>query len=204
MNIDQKLKNARKAAGLTQEDLAEKINVSRQTISSWENGRSYPDIVSIILLSDIYNLSLDHLLKGDEDMIKQLEKDTNTVKSNRKLIGIYLACIMGYGILYLMMPMISLPKIENIAMNLLVFLVSGLALLYQLIHHIKRTDFLSKSTSNVVLTQVAIVVFGLLLIVGTFLVLDIFLTKTWQLLTARIITCLTIACFMYAINKKIS
>lgn len=59
MEIGNRLKNARKKIGMTQEQVAEKIGVSRQTISNWENNKSYPDIVSVISLSDLYSDSLD-------------------------------------------------------------------------------------------------------------------------------------------------
>ena len=87
MEIGQKLKDARVHSGLTQEVVAEKINVSRQTISNWENEKSYPDIISVIELSNLYCISLDDLLKGDSKMIEHLEESTNVVKSNKKLIG---------------------------------------------------------------------------------------------------------------------
>ncbi len=86
MEIGAKLKDARSRSGLTQEYVAEAVQVSRQTISNWENERSYPDIVSVIKLSDLYNISLDELLKGDEKMIGHLEESTNIVNSNRRLI----------------------------------------------------------------------------------------------------------------------
>ncbi len=73
MDIGQKLKEKRTAANLSQEDLAKAIGVSRQTVSSWENNRSYPDIGSIMKLSDLYGASLDELLKEDPVMRKQLE-----------------------------------------------------------------------------------------------------------------------------------
>lgn len=87
MEIGSKLKNARTASGFTQEKVAEEIQVSRQTISNWENEKSYPDIVSVIKLSDLYNISLDELLKGDVKMIEHLEETTNIVESNRKLMA---------------------------------------------------------------------------------------------------------------------
>lgn len=87
MDIGVKLKNARAKEGLTQEYVAEMIQVSRQTISNWENERSYPDIISVIKLSDLYHISLDELLKGDEKMMEHLEETTNVVSSNRKLIA---------------------------------------------------------------------------------------------------------------------
>ena len=87
MEIGSKLKNARINSGLTQEQVAEKIQVSRQTISNWENEKSYPDIISVINLSDLYNISLDELLKGDADMISHLAESTDTVSSNKKLLS---------------------------------------------------------------------------------------------------------------------
>lgn len=86
MEIGNKLKKSRLESKLTQEKVAEEIQVSRQPISNWENEKSYPDIVSVIKLSDLYNISLDELLKGDSEMIKHLEESTNIVSSNKKLL----------------------------------------------------------------------------------------------------------------------
>lgn len=94
MKIGIKLKEARLQAGLTQENVAEKIQVTRQTISNWENEKSFPDIISVIKLSTLYNISLDKLLKGDEEMIDHLEKSTNIVKSNQKLIIAIIANVL--------------------------------------------------------------------------------------------------------------
>ena len=73
MEIGKKLKEARLNRDLTQEVIAEKLNVSRQTISNWENEKSYPDIISVIELSNLYSISLDDLLKGDDAMIEHLK-----------------------------------------------------------------------------------------------------------------------------------
>lgn len=87
MELNTKLKEARSHAGLTQEEVAEAIQVSRQTISNWETGKFYPDILSVIKLSDLYAISLDELLKGDKKMIEHLEESTDVVSSNRRLIA---------------------------------------------------------------------------------------------------------------------
>ena len=86
INVGQKLQIARNKQGLTQEQIAQQLQVSRQTISNWENNKSYPDIVSLITLSELYQISLDQLLKGDKAMIEHLSKSTNTVASNRRLL----------------------------------------------------------------------------------------------------------------------
>ena len=66
---------ARIAANLTQESAAESVGVSRQTMSSWENGKSFPDIISIMKLSDLYDISIDDLV-SDAIVIKRTKKDT--------------------------------------------------------------------------------------------------------------------------------
>ena len=86
INVGQKLQKARTGQQLMQEQIAEQLGVTRQTISNWENNKSYPDIVSLIKLSDIYQVSLDSLLKGDEAMVKHLAKSTDTVASNQRLL----------------------------------------------------------------------------------------------------------------------
>lgn len=94
MNIGKRLKDARIESGYTQEQVAEQLDVSRQTISSWENGRTFPDIVSVVSLSDIYDVSLDVLIKGDEKMLEHLEESTNIVKSNKKLLFAIIANVL--------------------------------------------------------------------------------------------------------------
>ena len=84
-DIGSKIKAARIEKKLTQEQVAELLGVSRQTISNWENGKSYPDIISVIKMSECYDVSLDYLLKGEQKMktyYDYLEESTNVVKSN--------------------------------------------------------------------------------------------------------------------------
>lgn len=75
MELSQKLQIRRKEMNLTQEEVANKIHVSRQTISNWETGRTLPDIDSLVLISDIYEISLDNLIKEDVKVIKNLNSD---------------------------------------------------------------------------------------------------------------------------------
>ena len=84
MQFGDRLKQQRKIKNLTQDDVAEKLNVSRQTISSWENEKSYPDIKSLISLSDMYDVSLDTMLKEDSGMKEFIEK--NDLRKN--LVGL--------------------------------------------------------------------------------------------------------------------
>ncbi|MCR5485028.1 MAG: helix-turn-helix domain-containing protein [Clostridiales bacterium] len=97
MEIGHILKNARNDAGLTQDQAAEALFVSRQTVSNWETGKTFPDIVSVVKMSDLYSVSLDHLLK-EESSVKQtyleyLEESTNTVKSKDRQSKLILICV---------------------------------------------------------------------------------------------------------------
>ncbi|MGX7262363.1 helix-turn-helix domain-containing protein [Enterococcus crotali] len=76
MNIGEQLKSRRKELEMTQEEVAKQLFISRQAISNWETGKSYPDIENIIILSDIYEISLDNLLKGDKKVMIELKKKT--------------------------------------------------------------------------------------------------------------------------------
>lgn len=135
MEIGKKLRNARTRSGFTQEKVAEEIGVARQTISNWENEKSYPDIVSVIRLSTLYSVSLDELLKGDEEMIDHLEESTNIVNSNKKLI----AAVAANMILLIVLIIFSgvIPNNRYFLVGIFVLALSGSAtLLYQIIRKI--------------------------------------------------------------------
>ena len=135
MEIGKKLKNARIEAGLTQEKAAEKIDVSRQTISNWENEKWYPDIISVIGLSELYSVSLDELLKGDQKMAEHLEESTNVVKSNKKLTGAILLNII-LMILLIALNMLLPEGTYYLVIVFCVVIMSSSALLYQIIKRI--------------------------------------------------------------------
>ncbi len=132
MEIGAKLKDALSRSGLTQEYVAEAVQVSRQTISNWENERSYPDIVSVIKLSDLYNISLDELLKGDEKMIGHLEESTNIVNSNRRLITAVAVNIL-FLILFVLFNGLIARSTYLIAGSIAVGVISTCTLFYQII-----------------------------------------------------------------------
>lgn len=96
MDIKDIIREARTKAGFTQEQAAEEIMVTRQTISNWENGKSLPDIISVLKMSDFYQISLDELLKGDKKMVEKIEQDEKDRKRERRTFVIsILVIIMG-------------------------------------------------------------------------------------------------------------
>lgn len=82
MEISKQIKKYRLQLKLSQEDLAEKVFVTRQTISNWENSKNYPDINSIVLLSNLFGVSLDILVKGDLKEMKEQIRTEDIKKLN--------------------------------------------------------------------------------------------------------------------------
>ena len=96
MEIGEQIKKYRTEMGLSQDKLAEKIFVSRQTISNWENNKNYPDVKSLLLLSCLFNVSLDMLVKGDLEKMKEeiKEEDIISFKKLSNIFSVFLAAMI--------------------------------------------------------------------------------------------------------------
>jgi len=101
MNIGNEIKTRRTELNLTQEDLAKKLNISRTAISNWEQQRNYPDIELLVTISDVLDVSLDKLLRGDSKMVKELSLDYKKKKKYRVIITISIVIILALSILLL-------------------------------------------------------------------------------------------------------
>ena len=77
MEFNNRLYELRKKRGLSQEDAANKLNVTRQTFSKWENGDSTPDMEKLMAISDLFDISMDELVLGKEQSIKEEVVDSN-------------------------------------------------------------------------------------------------------------------------------
>lgn len=112
--IKDKLKEKRKESKITQEMLAEKLHVSRTTISSWETGRTYPDLNMVVKISDIFDVSLDYLLKGDEKVVRKISKDSQKGRIYTKISIILGILILLIGIYFLVWKV----KVNNLYQNI--------------------------------------------------------------------------------------
>ena len=83
MELGKQIKKHRQEVQLSQEALAERVYVSRQTISNWENDKSYPDVNSLVLLSETFQISLDNLIKEDIEVMKDVIQKEEIEKMNR-------------------------------------------------------------------------------------------------------------------------
>ena len=99
MELHTQIKKYRSNLSLSQEELAEKVYVTRQTISNWENNKNYPDIHSLLLLSSIFHISLDQLVKGDIDIMRQEISEAELKNFNRNgaiftsLLVLFIRCV---------------------------------------------------------------------------------------------------------------
>ena len=92
MELGKRIAEIRKENDLTQESLAEICSVTRQTISNWENGKSYPDLETLVLISETFNVSLDTMLKGDRKMVSEITREQK--QGRHSIIKIIIAVII--------------------------------------------------------------------------------------------------------------
>ncbi len=104
MELGKQIRKYRKEQSLSQDELAEKVYVSRQTISNWENDKSYPDVNSLILLSEVFHTSIDNLIKGDVEVMKEQVKNEDR-KEFEKISRIF-------SVLFLAMMITPIPLIH--------------------------------------------------------------------------------------------
>ena len=72
MCIGKTILNVRKVTGMSQEEFGELLHITRQTVSNWENEKNYPDLNTLVTMSDMFEISLDKLLKEDKQMVKTI------------------------------------------------------------------------------------------------------------------------------------
>lgn len=121
MNIGTQIKNRRMQMNLSQEELAQRVFVTRQTVSNWETEKSYPDIHSVLLLSQVFGTTVDALLKEDIPQMKS-QINQNEIKRFNKYAGIY--TILFILVILLTAPLIALLKIPGIIIAVILWAVT--------------------------------------------------------------------------------
>lgn len=113
MSLGEQLKKLRESKGFSQEDVAKKIGVTRQAVYKWENDKSCPNIDNLILLSEMYNVTLDELIKGNQNMKEKIhidEEDEDFEKENE------------FGLL-IMSAFVEYEKIQVIVLGVALFMM---------------------------------------------------------------------------------
>lgn len=178
MKFGERLKQARTDLGFTQEVVARELHVSRQTISSWENERSYPDIASLVHLSDYYQLSLDILLKEDNSMVEEISRKEELAKIN-KIWGLSYVMNLVFLMVNVLGVLIEVPAFTMGTGVKMLFTVLMLLNISLLLYTTTEKNKLSKESSK----RLAIKGFlfkGLIVIGVSFLLLGVILLMMKQ------------------------
>lgn len=126
MELGSQIRKYRTKASFSQEQLAEKVFVTRQTISNWENDRSYPDIRSLVLLSEVFQVSLDQLIKGD---LEKMKKEIDRQEYDRFHMDSIIFTVLFIALLILPIPLVRLFKWSGMVIYLCLF---GIGMYYAL------------------------------------------------------------------------
>ena len=119
MNLTDKIIHLRKTNGMSQEDLAEKLNVSRQAISRWEQGTAMPDVTNILLISKLFHVTTDYLLNDDYESDAEVPKVQKIKNENLGQIMVYLVTL---EVMILLMQFMTTMILKNIPFAFLSFL----------------------------------------------------------------------------------
>ena len=135
MELGNHIKHYRNEKGLSQEELAERVYVTRQTISNWENNKNYPDINSIVLLSEIFEISIDNLIKGD---LEQMKKEINSEEV--KKLNFY-SLMMAILMIAAIISLVPLIKFIGVYAFIVYFALTACAMFFALkIEKIKKNN----------------------------------------------------------------
>ena len=135
MELGNQIKHYRNEKGLSQEELAERIFVTRQSISNWENNKNYPDINSLVLLSEVFEISIDNLIKGD---LEQMKKEINSEEV--KKLNFY-ASMMGILMLAAFISLMPLIKFIGLYGFIPYFVLVGCAMFFAIkVEKIKKDN----------------------------------------------------------------
>ena len=118
MNIADRIQHLRKSKGISQEELADKVGVSRQAVSKWESEQSTPDIEKVILLSDYFEVTTDYLLKGIEPVSENIPR-----KSDARIFTLVASVINFIGLVVAIMIWIERQISSSVAAGLILMAV---------------------------------------------------------------------------------
>lgn len=118
MIFAEKLKTERQKRGWSQEELSEKLFVSRQSVSKWENGQNYPSIETIIKVSDLFGVTIDELLRSDEELTKQVIRDSRKLAFPNLKFLFDVLFLIGVALLVVKLGVLLLNKLTPMDITL--------------------------------------------------------------------------------------
>lgn len=169
MNIGERIYELRRKNSMSQEDLAEKMNVSRQSISKWESNQSVPEVEKIIQLSNIFNVSTDWILKGENSKKQKSQSNKNNLKSVQTLSTAlnYIGFVIGAFILF------EKQAVWSVAVPI-VFSILSLAIYFAVYSDSENTNEKKQSLNTFIKLNIFIFSFWILLFIPCIIVIRAF------------------------------
>lgn len=131
MSIGQRLLDLRKSKQLSQEEVANRLNVTRQTVSKWETDQSMPDFDKIIPICELYGISADELLSGTKnekvEKEEQVESKTEDIKKEKRAKGIGISVLIYFVAIAWIMTSIPAFRLDPIVSSAIFLLICGVA-----------------------------------------------------------------------------
>ncbi len=158
MKLGEVLKEKRVELKLTQEEVGEKLYVTRQTISNWENGKTLPDIDSLIDLATFYDLSLDKLLLKGSDIVEDIKKKEKLMRLYKWSIVPYLIMFLLFFLMYRSIVSDNMPNL--LAVSGLLFLNSAIFFFFESLMKEAKGITLKKWTTRRIVIIIVFVIFG--------------------------------------------
>lgn len=147
--IGEVLKEQRKNLHLTQQQVADQLHISRQTISNWETGKSLPDVSMLIEISLLFDLSLDYLIKGDPQLMRKIKEESDLNQLISKGIFLLIVCLTAVFFSVLLLPFEGLQVQNSVAMlsgDILLQLVTVVMVIWMVVIYAK--NFYEKAESR--------------------------------------------------------
>ena len=185
MNLGDRLLTLRKSKQLSQEEVAEKLNVSRQTISKWETDQSTPDFDKIVPLCELYGITPDELLMGKKEGVEEVQNKVynvkeDPIKKSKKAKGISIGVLLYFAAIAWIMISVPVLRIDPIVSSAVFLLICGIAsylIIYVCIMY--RTSKVEKEKKENSLRQQ---ISGIIAIITTIIYLFIsFVTMAWHI-----------------------
>lgn len=192
MTLPERLMKLRKAAGLSQEEVADKLELTRQTVSKWETGQSSPDLDKVLPLCELYNITPDELLhEGGSEEADELKAQKDAARAEelleksvakKKLIGI-LSGVMLYiiAITFIMVSIAALGFNPVLAAGifLILFALATLMIIYSSVMYRKKRNKKQKLTKEMQLYKSIDSILGLITLTAYLLIS--FMTMAWHI-----------------------
>lgn len=203
MEFNEKLQELRKARGLTQEELAEALFVSRTAISKWESGRGYPSIDSLKQIANYFSISIDELLSGERLItIAENENRTNLKNTGNMLFGV----VDIFSFIMIILPLYP-NKIDDYIYSVNLFNYTQTAVFNLVIMWSFYLALILIGISKILLTQLNIekgqkVITNISLVLGILAVLYLAMTRDAYAITVVFVLLIIKVMLLFKVNER--